>query len=238
MLFQELKTDFALKDLTANTLVKVGDYLRRNTATPREALPYYDEVLGRNDKKERFPALLGRADVYGNSGAAADIDKALADFETVFNESEDKAEDEFALFRIIELLFAKQEYAKVAEKAQFYLDPKKSGITRPKYSPEVGMLLARSFDERKMVNDAIAMYGKIYGANPGRIRISAPAVMRWMELLWARNQKAGDSATPRRPPGCLRRRCQVHPEHQPLQGQDVRGRPQTLAGSRETRADL
>jgi tetratricopeptide (TPR) repeat protein len=196
VLFQELKTDFALKDLTSNTLVKVGDYLRRNTATPREALPYYDEVLGRSDKKERFPALLGRADVYGHSGAAADIEKALADLDTVYKESEDKAEDEFALYRTIELLFDKKEYAKVAEKAQFYLDPKKSGITRPKYSPEVGMLLARSFDERKMVNDAIAMYGKIFGANPGRIRISAPAVTRWMELLWARNQKPENSATP------------------------------------------
>jgi hypothetical protein len=195
-LFQELKTDFALKDLTANTLVKVGDYLRRNTSTPREALPYYDEVLGRNDKKERLPALIGRADIFGNSGVAADMDKALADFETVLNESENKAEDDFALFRIIELLFAKQEYAKVEEKALLYLDPKKSGITKPKNSPEVGMLLARSFDERKMVNDAIGMYGKIYGANPGRIRVSAPAVMRWMELLWARNEKAANPALP------------------------------------------
>lgn len=195
-LFQELKTDFALKDLTANTLVKVGDYLRRNTATPREALPYYDEVLGRDDKKERFPALLGRADIYGNSEAIADIDKGLADFETVYNESEDKVEDEFALYRMIQLLFAKKEYAKAAEKAQFYLDPKKAGIARPKYSPEVGMVLARSFDERKMVNDAIAMYGKIYGSNPGRIQISAPAVTRWMELLWARNQKSDNPAVP------------------------------------------
>jgi tetratricopeptide (TPR) repeat protein len=196
VLFQELKTDFALKDLTSNTLVKVGDYLRRNTATPREALPYYDEVLGRQDNKERFPSLLGRADVYGRSGSAADIDKALADLDKVYNESKEITEDEFALYRTIELLFDKKEYAKVAEKAQFYLDPKKSEITRPKYSPEVGMLLARSFDERKMVNDAIAMYGKIFGANPGRIRISAPAVTRWMELLWARNQKSNKPTVP------------------------------------------
>lgn len=196
VLFQELKTDFALKDLTGNTLVKVGDYLRRNTATPREALPYYDEVLGRDDRKERFPALLGRADVYGNSESPADIDKALADFETVYNESEDKTEDEFALFRTVELLFAKKEYEKAAEKARFYLDSKESGFTRPKYAPEVGLLLAKSFDERKMVNDAIAMYGKIYGSYTGNIRISAPALTRWMELLWARNAKSKDPAVP------------------------------------------
>jgi tetratricopeptide (TPR) repeat protein len=192
VLFQELKTDFPLKGLTPNTLVKVGDYLRRNTATPREALPYYDEVLARNDLKERFPALIGRADIYGNSGTAADIDKALADFETVFNESDDKNQDEFALFRTIELLIAKQEYAKAAEKAQFYLDPKKSGIMRPKYSPQVGLMLAQSFDERKMVNDAIARYGMVYGSHTGNIGVSAPAVTRWMELLWARDNKSGD----------------------------------------------
>jgi tetratricopeptide (TPR) repeat protein len=194
VLFQELKTDFALKDLTNFILVKVGDYLRNNTATPREALPYYDEALGREDKTMRFAALLGRADVYGNSGVAADIEKALKDFETVYNESEEKAEREFSLFRMIELLIANKEYAKAAEKAQIYLDREKSGFS--KFSPQVGLLLARTFDERKMVDDAIAMYVKVWSAHMGNIKISAPAMKRWMELSWQRNKESTDPATP------------------------------------------
>ena len=194
VLFQELKTDFALKDLTNFILVKVGDYLRNNTATPREALPYYDEALGREDKAMRFAALLGRADVYGNSGVAADIEKSLKDFETVFNESEEKAEREFSLFRTIELLIANKEYAKAAEKAQIYLDREKSGFS--KFSPQVGLLLARTFDERKMVDDAIAMYVKVWSAHMGNIKISAPAMKRWMELSWQRNKESADPATP------------------------------------------
>jgi len=192
-LFQQLKTDFVLKDLTNNILVKLGDYLRTNTATPREALPYYDEALGRDDSTRRFAALLGRADVYGESGVAADIEKALKDFETVYNESKDKAEREFSLYRTIELLVENKEYAKAAEKADFYLRREESGFT--KYSAQVGMLLARTFDERKMVGDALAMYIKIWSTYMGNIKISAPAIKRWMELSWERNNPAPDPAT-------------------------------------------
>lgn len=194
VLFQELKTDFALKDLTNFILVKVGDYLRTNTATPREALPYYDEALGRKDTTGRFGALLGRGDVYGNSGAAADLDKALQDFETVYKESQEKAEREFALYRIIELLIAKKDYAKAAEKAQLYLNREQTGFS--KFSPQVGLLLARTFEERKMNDDAIAMYVKVWSAHMGNIKISAPAMKSWMELSWARNKSSTDPAVP------------------------------------------
>ena len=194
VLFQELKTDFALKDLTNFILVKVGDYLRTNTATPREALPYYDEALGREDKALRFSALLGRADVYGNSGVAADIEKALKDFETVYNESQEKSEREFSLFRTIELLIANKDYAKAAEKAQLYLNREQTGFS--KFSPQVGLLLAKTFDERKMVDDAIAMYVKVWSAHMGNIKISATAMKRWMELSWQRNKPSADPAVP------------------------------------------
>jgi tetratricopeptide (TPR) repeat protein len=194
VLFQELKTDFALKDLTNFILVKVGDFLRTNTATPREALPYYNEALGRENQTGRFSALLGRADVFGNSAAAADIDKALADFETVYNESEEKSEREFSLFRIIELLMARKEYATAAEKARIYLDREKTGFS--KYSATAGLLLARSFEERGMRDDAISMYVKVWSAHMGNIKVSAPAMKSWMQLSWERNKPAAGPAAP------------------------------------------
>ena len=194
VLFQQLKSDFALKDLTNFILVKVGDYLRINTSTPREALPYYDEALGRQDQSYRFPALLGRADVYGKSGNPADIDKAIEDFNRVYADSQEKAEREFSLYRIVELLIDKKDYAKAEEQAKIYLDREKSGFS--KFAPQVGLLLAKSYQERKMTDDALAMYVKVWSTYMGNIRISAPAILSWMELSWDRNKTSADPATP------------------------------------------
>ena len=195
VLFQQLKTDFALKNLTNFILVKVGDYLRLNTSTPREALPYYEEVLGRSDQSYRFPALLGQADVYGGPKAGeADIDKAIEAFTRVYDDSQEKSEREFSLFRIVELQMAKGDYVAAAEKANVYLDRKTSGFS--KFSAKVGLLLANSFEGRKMVNDAIAMYVKIWSAHMGNIKISAPAMLSWMKLSWDRNQSSKDPAVP------------------------------------------
>jgi tetratricopeptide (TPR) repeat protein len=102
-LYQELKTDFPAKDLSNAILVKIGDHLRLATSTPREALPFYDEVIGREDPAQRFAALLGRADVFSASTTAADLEKSLADFTRVSAESKDMAERDHALKRIAEL---------------------------------------------------------------------------------------------------------------------------------------
>jgi tetratricopeptide (TPR) repeat protein len=194
VLFQNLKTDFDVKDLTNFILVRVGDYLRNNTSTPREALPYYDEALGRQDQAYRFAALLGRADVYGRSTNPADIDKGLEDFTRVYNDSQDKSEREFSLFRIVELNMAKKDFAKAAEHARVYLDRAKSGFS--KYSPQVGLLLAKSFEERDMIDDAISMYVKVWSAHQGNIKISAPAMLNWMQLSWDRNKESADPNIP------------------------------------------
>jgi tetratricopeptide (TPR) repeat protein len=194
VLFQELKNDFALKDLTNFILVKVGDYLRNNTSTPREALPYYDEALGRQDQSYRFAALLGRADVHGRSTNAADIEKAIEDFTRVYTDSQEKSEREFALYRIIELLVAKKDYTKAADQARIYLNREESGFS--KYAPQVGLLLARSFDERGQADDAISMYVKVWAAHTGNILISAPAMRRWMELSWDRNKPSTEAGVP------------------------------------------
>lgn len=189
VLFRDLKTEFDLKELSNFILVKLGDYLRTNTSAPREAIPYYDEALSRPDQSYLFQALGGRADVYGQSPQPADLEKGIVDFERIFNDSQEKPEREFALFRIIEILMKKGDYAKTAERANQYLDReegKSLGFT--KYSPEVGLMLAETFDKRNMVDDAIAMYVKVFSAHMGYIKISAPAIARWMELSYKRNK--------------------------------------------------
>lgn len=196
-LFQNLKTDFDLKDLSNYILVKLGDYLRTNTAAPREALPYYDEALSRQNQSYRFAALLGRADVYGKSEQVADLDKALEDFERILADSQDKPEKEFSLFRIIEMLTKKGDHAGAAKRANDYLNrDEKAGpvLGFSKFSSEVSMLLAESFDKRGMTDDAISMYVKVWSAFMGNIKVSAPAIQRWMELSYRRNKISSDPA--------------------------------------------
>lgn len=195
VLFQNLKSDFALGDLSNYILVKLGDYLRDNTATPREAIPYYDEALSRQDQAYRFAALLGRADVYGRSAQDADMAKGLEDFERIFSDSQDKPEREFALFRIIEILMKKGEFEQAAKRANEYLNrDEKDGsvLAFSKFSPEVGLILAQSFEERGKIDDAIKMYVKVWSAHMGYIKVAAPAIKRWMELSYERNQKSDD----------------------------------------------
>ena len=194
-LFQNLKTDFDLKDLSNYILVKLGDYLRTNTAAPREALPYYDEALTRQNQSYRFGALLGRADVYGKSTQEADLAKALEDFERIMADSQEKREREFALFRIIEIEMKKGDFVAAAKRANEYLNKdEKAGPVHgfTKYAPQVGLILAESFDKRGMTDDTISMYVKVWSANMGNIQVSAPAIKRWMELSFKRNKISND----------------------------------------------
>lgn len=194
VLFQNLKADFDLKDLSNYILVKLGDYLRTNTSAPREALPFYDEALSRQDQAYRFQALIGRADVYGQSPQAADLDRALEDFERIFTDSQEKKDREFALYRIVEILMKKGEYAKAAERANQYLDREEGkSLGFSTYSPQVGFMLAESFEKRNMTDDAISMYVKVWSAHMGFIKVSAPAVEAWMTLSSKRNRTSSDA---------------------------------------------
>ena len=196
VLYRELKTDFDPKNLDNYTLVRVGDYLRTKTSTPREALLYYNEALGREDPSYRDHALMGRADVYGLSPEAADLDKAVEDYTEIYEKSEDKSTRELALLRKIRVCMKKKDYAKAEEWAQVYLDREKTGFT--KYSGNVGLLLAESYDKQGRKEDAIAAYVKIWSVHMGHIQVSAPALARWMELLWERNQPAAGNGRPDR----------------------------------------
>ncbi len=197
VLFQNLKTDFDLKDLSNYILVKLGDYLRANTSAPREAIPYYDEALSRQDQSHRFAALLGRADVYGSSDQEADQSRALEDLERIFADSQNKGEREGALFRIIEILMDKGQYEKAAARANEYLNREKGKtLGFSKYAPEVGLLLARSFEERGKIDDAIAMYVKVWSAHMGYIKVSAPAIKAWMQLTHRRNKTSNKPGVP------------------------------------------
>ncbi len=198
VLFQNIKTEFDVKELSNFILVKLGDYLRK-TAAPLEALPFYNEALERPDKSYRFNALLGRADVYGKSQQADQLVKSIEDFERVLADSDDKSQREFSLYRIIQVLMAKGDHEAAAKRANEYLNREAAagpvhGFT--KYSAEVGFLLAQTFEKRNLNDDAILMYMKVWSTYMGNVKISAPAIHTWMELSYKRNNPSNDPNIP------------------------------------------
>jgi tetratricopeptide (TPR) repeat protein len=192
VLFRDLSDAFELEDLSNFILVRVGDYIR-DTNSPTEALPYYEEALSRDDKSYRFPALFGRAAVLAGSDDRTKQERAIEDFKRILKDAEDRGDKDRALYRMIRTQMDMGQYAEAKENARLYLDPSKrddnGGFSLNK--PEVAMMLAQAYDNLGETNNAIAAYINVRNAFPGNIAISAPAIKRAMELFWERNQTDG-----------------------------------------------
>lgn len=187
-LFKDLKSEFDPKDLNPFVLVRVGDYLREKTSAPKQALPYYEEIIERKDKDFEFKARLGIADVLGTSDDIADNKKALISLEDLIKRATDDEQiQEDALYRVIEISAKIGDWDKCEQSCRAYLDAKYS-----KKSARVSYLFALSFDERKRYNDALFYYGMVYNRYRGFIQISAPSVKRILEIMWDRNLNEGD----------------------------------------------
>ena len=183
VLFRDLKSEFQPTQLTNYVLVRVGDYLREKTGTPRAALPYYNEVVGREDQSYRFNANFGLADILGGSASPAEKLKAVQSLEHVFKNAPQKKQQERALFRIVEILAEKGDWGDVTTRAKEYLTTE--GYRR--YSGKVSFMLSQSYDKRGMKEDAIVAYNNTWAGYTGLLEVSAPAMKRVMELVWTRN---------------------------------------------------
>lgn len=189
VLFKDLKNEFDVKDLSNFILVRVGDFIRA-TNSPMQAIPYYDEALNRDDKSYSFPALFGRAAVLAQ-GSKANQAKAIEDFKRVLADAQDKADKDRALYQMIVTQMSMDEPEAAKNNARLYLDREKGYTTR---KMEVAMLLAQAYDEMGMANDALAAYVAVWNTYKGALRVSVPALKRYMELLWERNQTGGKVA--------------------------------------------
>ena len=186
VLFADLKDEFQPAQLTNYVLVRLGDYLREMTSSPRAALTYYTEVVSREDQSYRFNANFGLADILGDSQSATEKQKAVESLEHVYKNAPQKKQQERALYRIVSILAAKKDWADVTTRAKEYLTSE--GYRR--YAAEVSLMLAESYDNRSLKEDAIAAYNNTWASYTGMIRISAPAMKRVMELVWARKNGA------------------------------------------------
>ena len=189
VLFRDLKTEFKPKDLTNLILLKVADYLREKTSAPKQAIPYYEELLNRKDQFGKFKARFGIADILGNSDNPADNKKAIDQLKDVYKlakKDKDKATQGKALFRLVEINDKLGNWDKVESWGRQYLAEKHT-----KKAAVVSYLFAKSFDKRNKLEDALANYSMVYARYPGYIAISAPSVKRVMEIMWERDLPAG-----------------------------------------------
>ena len=182
-LFQELKSEFEPKDLPTGILLRTADFLRTRTSAPRQALPYYEELLAREDASLRFAGLLGRASVMAE-GSKEELAGAIKDLEEVVAGTKDAREREDSLFWLVMTRMKDGEFAAAAEDAGRYLAPD-SGFQRR--VPEVRLALARSFQERDMVEEALAAYAKVWSESAEATHVSASAMRSWMQVAWTRN---------------------------------------------------
>ncbi|MBK1832568.1 tetratricopeptide repeat protein [Roseibacillus ishigakijimensis] len=189
VLFTDLKQDFDLPTLSNYILVSVGDYLREKTASPREAIPYYEEVLGRNDQSYRFNARFGLADVFGRSDSSSDNEKAVQQLLAVYENSTDDKQKQQALYRAVEVLAKLEQWEQAKEKAKAFLAPELNFNT---YASNVAYVLAQAYDNLGQQEEALITYFQVYSSYRGQIAVSAPSLKRYMELLWNRNKAATD----------------------------------------------
>ena len=187
VLFSDLKRDFDLKSLSNFILVSVGDYLREKTQAPKQAIPYYEEVLARPNQSYRFAARFGLADVYGRGNDKNQNNKAVEQLLAVHTNSDDNQQQEQALYRAVEVLAKLEDWEKAKTHAKDYLDPEKN---YNKYAAEVSFLLAQAFDNLGASEDAIVTYFQVYSSYRAYLSVAAPSLKRYMELLWARNKPA------------------------------------------------
>lgn len=180
VLFQELRAAFDPKELSNFILVKVGDFIRNKTSSPVAAKPYYEEALNRpKDQTHKFRAIFGLADVLG-LGSESEKAESIGLLKRVIADSDNEADKEEALYLIASTQADLGQYEKAAENANLYIN--NSSYRSRKL--DTRMLLGAIYDKSKKPEDALIVYAQIWGANMGAIRYSAPAIKRWMEILW------------------------------------------------------
>ncbi len=191
VLFRELRDDFNPSDLSNFILVKVGNFIRKNTTKPEMARIYYEEALGRsNDQSHKFAAIFGLADV-NSKGTKAQKEEAIQLLKRVINDSDELSEREEAAYLTASIYADSGQYDKAVAAATEYINDKKYR----QYKVQARMLLGQAHDKAGRVDDALVSYQAIWSSSMGALRYSAPAMKRWMEILWSRggNNRSGKS---------------------------------------------
>lgn len=190
VLFTELRNDFNPKDLSNFILVKVGNFIRKTTQ-PEAARVYYEEALSRTkDQSHKFAAIFGLADV-NSRGTKAQKGEAIKLLKQVIADSDERSQKEEALYLTAKIQSESSDYEAAIETAREYINEQ----SYRQYNVPCRMILGESYDKLGRTDDALVAYQQIWSTSMGALRYSAPAMKRWMEILWNRGgtNKSGKS---------------------------------------------
>ena len=184
VLFNELRSDFDTETLSPYILVSLGNFLVEKTTAPKQAVPYFKAALKRDGHDYKFNALFGLAKTLSD-GSKADQRQAVEFLRQVISSSDDRAQKEDALFKIIEVLEKQKAWNDLITEAFKYLKDQKNR----KYTPLVRLALGNAYDQSGRREDAITVLAQVWATNMGYVKVSGPAILRWMELVWDRNSQ-------------------------------------------------
>jgi len=182
-MFNDMDKKFKKTELSDFILMRLADFIADRTGNPRKALPYYDEVLGRNSNQFRTMAQFGRAGILAKSDQAAEQNQALDTLKDVLATKDVLRETkERATYSIIEVYNKQENWKGVIEQAVAYNQAGYSSNNKAR----VGLLLGNAYEKNGDMVKAQGIYAGIYMRYKTDWAISIPALNK--SLQFARQQ--------------------------------------------------
>jgi tetratricopeptide (TPR) repeat protein len=174
-MFNDIDQRFKKDELSDFILMRLADFIAERTGNPRKALPYYDEVLGRNSNQFRTMAQFGRAGILSKSDQAAEQNQALDTLKDVLATKDVGRETrERATYSIIEVYSKQENWKGVIEQAVAY---NQAGFAS-KNKARVGLLLGGAYEKDGNKSKALAIYASVYTRYKTDWAISIPALTK------------------------------------------------------------
>jgi tetratricopeptide (TPR) repeat protein len=174
-MFNDIDKKFEKAELSDFILMRLADFIAGRTGNPRKALPYYDEVLGRNTNQFRTMAQFGKAGILAKSDKASEQNQALDTLKDVLA-TKDVLRDirERAIYSIIEVYNTQENWNGVIEQAVAY---NQAGFAS-KNKARVGLLLGNAYERDGNRPKALAIYASVYTRYKTDWAISIPALTK------------------------------------------------------------
>ncbi len=178
-MFKDMNQKFEKTELSDFILMRLADFIANSTGNPRKALPYYDEVLGRNSNQFRTMAQFGKAGILAKADNAAEQNLALATLKDVLATKDVSRETkERATYSIIEVYNKQENWKGLIEQAVYF---NKEGFAG-KNKARVGLLLGKGYEKDGNKSKALGTYAGVYSRYKSDWAISIPALTKAAEF--------------------------------------------------------
>ncbi|MGJ8655345.1 MAG: tetratricopeptide repeat protein [Akkermansiaceae bacterium] len=178
-MFNDMDSKFEKTELSDFILMRLADFIAERTGNPRKAIPYYDEVLGRNTNQFRTMAQFGKAGILAKSDQAAEQNQALETLKDVLS-TKDIGRDtkERATYSIVEVYNNQENWKELINQAVIY---NQEGYST-KNKSRVSLLLAKAYENEGNKSKALAVYASVYTRYKSDWAISIPALTKAAEF--------------------------------------------------------